>query len=68
MPFIVIADPRNPGEGKFSVGKPTRKDAFETAVGLIGQGFDDASITITDTQSGRVYQSPEFEKFGLEEL
>jgi hypothetical protein len=59
MPFIVQATSNKPGEGSFTVTKATRKDALETAVGLLGQGL--SSVTIIG-DNGRVYTTPEFAK------
>jgi hypothetical protein len=62
--FIVHANSGRPGEGSFRADKATRKDAIETAVGLLGQGME--GVTITD-EAGRVYRSSEFDKFFLDE-
>jgi hypothetical protein len=67
MPFIVTSNSQRPGEGTFRAHKKTRKDAFETAIGLMGQGMEGVTITDTD-QKGRIYQPPEFAKFVIEEL
>jgi hypothetical protein len=61
MTFIVQADSRRSGEGTFTVRKTTRKDAFETAVGLMGQGMD--GVIILDEETGRTYKSSEFADF-----
>jgi hypothetical protein len=53
------ATSNKPGEGSFTVTKATRKDALETAVGLLDQGI--ASVTITG-DDGRIYTTPEFAK------
>ena len=64
MPFIVQATSNKPGEGSFTVTKATRKDALETAKGLLGQGL--SSVTITG--DGRVYTTREFARtFGDDE-
>jgi hypothetical protein len=60
MPFIVQADSGRPGEGQFRAEKATRKDAVKTAVGLLGQGMED--VTITD-EAGNVYEPSEFADF-----
>jgi len=56
MTFIVQANSYKPGEGSFTVTKSTRKDALETAVGLLGQGM--TGVTIMG--DGRTYTTPEF--------
>ena len=58
MPFIVQATSNKPGEGSFTVTKATRKDALETAKGLLGQGI--SSVTIIS--DGRVYTTAAFAK------
>jgi hypothetical protein len=64
MPFIVRATSNKPGEGSLTVTKATRKDALETAKGLLGQGL--SSVTITG--DGRVYTTLEFARtFGDDE-
>jgi hypothetical protein len=60
MAFVVRADSKKPGEGAFIVDKATRVDAFETAVGLLGQGMSGVTIMGDD---GRVYQAIEFAEF-----
>ena len=60
MTFTVNAISDRPGEGAFHAEKATRKDAVETAVGLLGQGLQ--RVTITD-EAKRVYQSSEFVAF-----
>jgi hypothetical protein len=59
MAFAVRADSGKPGEGIFHVNKTTRKDALETAVGLLGQGMMGVTITNDD---GRVYTIMQFAK------
>ena len=44
--------------------KATRKEAVETAVGLLAQGMKD--VTITDEQ-GRVFKPPEFDEFLIDD-
>jgi hypothetical protein len=56
MAFIVQAKSDKPGEGSFTVSKATRKDALETALGLLGQGMTGVMI-IGD---GCVYTTQEF--------
>lgn len=63
MAFIVQANSHKPGEGSFTVTKTTRKDALETAVGLLGQGMTGVTIT----ENGSVYTTPEFAKRFREE-
>jgi hypothetical protein len=58
--FIVRANSGRSGEGSFRAEKATRKDAIETAVGLMGQGME--GVTITD-ETGRIYRPSEFDKF-----
>ena len=58
MAFIVQASFYKPGESPFTVTKPTRKDALETAVGLRGEGMAGV-IFISD---GRTYAAQEFAK------
>jgi hypothetical protein len=55
--FVVTAGPDEKGEGFVRVEKATRKDAMETAVGLLGQGFKKVLIAV---ESGRVYTPTEF--------
>jgi hypothetical protein len=43
MTFIVQAISGKPGEGSFTVNKATKKDALETALGLMGQGMTGSS-------------------------
>jgi hypothetical protein len=64
MAFIVRATSNKPGEGSLTVTKATRKDALETAVGLLDQGLSDVTIT----GNGRVYTTRQFARtFGDEE-
>jgi hypothetical protein len=63
MAFIVQANSYKPGEGSFTVTKTTRKDALETAVGLLGQGMTGVTIT----ENGHVCTTPEFAKRFREE-
>lgn len=63
MAFVVRADSRKPGEGTFLADKATRKDALETAVGLLGQGMTGVTIMGDD---GRIYPPSEFDVFFLE--
>jgi hypothetical protein len=63
MAFVVRADSGKPGEGTFLADKATRKDAIETAVGLLGQGMTGVTIMGDD---GRVYKPSEFDEFFLE--
>ena len=60
MKFIVRADSGKPGEGNFSEGKTTRKDAVEAARNLIGLGMK--GVTIKD-RDGRIFVPAEFEAF-----
>ncbi len=57
MAFVVRAISGKPGEDTFIVDKATRKDAMETAVGLLGQGMSGVTIMGDD---GRVYTTSEF--------
>jgi hypothetical protein len=57
MAFVVRAISGKPGDGTFIVDKATRKDAFETAAGLLGQGMSGVTIMSDD---GRVYTTAEF--------
>jgi hypothetical protein len=52
MAFVVRAISGKLGDGTFIVDKATRKDAFETAAGLLGQGMSGVTIMSDD---GRVY-------------
>lgn len=64
MTFIVQAASNKPRESSFTVTKATRKDALETAKGLLGQGL--SGVTITG--DGRVYTTREFARtFGDDE-
>jgi hypothetical protein len=63
MAFVVRADSGKPGEGTFLADKATRKDALETAIGLLGQGM--TGVTIMG-ENGRVYKPSEFDEFFLE--
>jgi hypothetical protein len=58
MAFIVQANFYKPGAGPFTVTKPTRKDALETAVGMRSQGL--AGVVIIG--DGRTYAAQEFAK------
>ena len=60
MKFIVRADSGKPGEGNFSEGKTTRKDAVEAARNLIALGME--GVTIKDSD-GRVHVPAEFDAF-----
>ena len=62
--FIVRANSGQPGEGSFRVDKVTRKDAVETAVGLLGQGME--GVAIAD-EAGRIYRTSKFERFLADE-
>ena len=53
MTFIVQAISGKPGEGSFTVNEATKKDALETALGLMGQGM--TGVVIMD-EEGRVYR------------
>jgi len=65
MAFIVQAKSCLPGEGSFTVTKGTRKDALETALGLLAQGMTGV-IIIGDN---RIYTTQEFAKtFGDEDF
>jgi hypothetical protein len=60
LPFIVHAGPDAPGDGKAVLQARTRKDAVEKAVGLVGQGLQ--NVTITD-EDGTVYGPNDFRTF-----
>jgi hypothetical protein len=57
MAFVVSAGPDAKGQGSFRAKKQTRKDAMETAVGLLEQGFQ--RVTIADAD-GRLFTPTEF--------
>jgi hypothetical protein len=59
MAFVVLA---NTGRGSFRAEKPTRRDAVETALGLLGQGLSEVVI-IDEDGEGRTYTPSEFDEF-----
>jgi hypothetical protein len=60
MAFVALA---NTGLASFRAERPTRKDAAETALGLLGQGLSKVVIIHEDGE-GRTYTPSEFEKIG----
>ena len=65
MAFIVFANSGDPEEGSMRGEKATRKDAVETAMGLLAQGMQD--VTITD-EKGRVFKPSEFDEFLIHDV
>jgi hypothetical protein len=61
MAFIVRAESTQPGRATFRAEKTTRREAFEAAVDLMGQGL--ANVTIADEVTGRVYGWLELSEF-----
>ncbi len=60
MPYVVNVNPSVASDGKATFQALTRKDAVLKAVGLIGQGCE--NVTITD-ENGKVFESIQFSVF-----
>ena len=61
MPYTINAVSEDHGSGYAELKALTKKDAVETAVGLLAQGLKD--VTITDEIDGRVYYASHLEEF-----
>lgn len=64
MLYTVHATSEVPGGGIAELKATTKKNAVETAVGLLGQGLK--NVTITD-ENGRVFDAAHFDDFFLED-
>ena len=60
MPYVVNVNRSAATEGRATFSAPTRKDAIEKAVNLVGQNCQ--NVTITD-ENGKVFTSSQFGQF-----
>jgi hypothetical protein len=60
MRFIVQSVSKRAGAPPYRITKATKKDALDAAIGFLGQGME--NVTITD-EKGRVYSTSEFVDF-----